>query len=178
MTDICQLTVSNAWQLLTTLIAYSQDPKQASFFFLPARCTAYRKSVSALSEGIDKAAEVMRVMVEQVKTQFPYWNASLGADHFYICAHDMGTEVVKTSDTDLWKNSIGLVNTADYSEPLFVPHKDISVPPHPGRGVVNWPVIGQGGATFDPLLRTQLAFMAGHPGRLEYIVTLYLLCYT
>ena len=166
MTDFCQLTVSNAWQLLTTQFSYSQDPKLASFFFLPARCTAYRKSVSALSEGIDKAAEVMRVMVEQVKTRFPYWNASLGVDHFYICAHDMGTEVVKTSDTDLWKNSIGLVNTADYSEPLFVPHKDISVPPHPGRGLVNWPVIGQGGATFDPLLRTQLAFMAGHPGRL------------
>lgn len=117
----------------------------------------------------------MQVMVEQVKARFPYWNASLGVDHFYICAHDMGTELVKTSDTDLWKNSIGLVNTADYSEPLFVPHKDISVPPHPGRGVINWPVIGQGGATFDPILRTQLAFMAGHPGRLAYYIAVFYL---
>ena len=156
---------------LTETLRYSfQDPKKATFFFLPSRCTAYRKSVSGLSEGIEKAAEVMRSMVEQVKVRFPFWNESLGTDHFYICAHDMGTELVKTSDTDLWKNSIGLVNTADYSEPLFVPHKDISLPPHPGRGVVNWPIVGQGGVTFDPSLRTRLAFMAGHPGRYMYSV--------
>ena len=104
-------------------------------------------------------------MLEDIKQRHPYWNQTLGMDHFYICAHDMGTELVKTSDPNLWKNSIGVVNTADSSEPMFVPHKDISLPPHPGRGTIDWAVIGQGGITFDPKLRKRLAFMAGHPGR-------------
>ena len=107
----------------------------------------------------------MSLMVNDVMVRFPYWNASLGTDHFYICAHDMGTELTKAADNNLLKNAIGLVNTADYSEPMFVPHKDISLPPHPGRGTVDWSLIGQGGANFDPWLRTKLAFMAGDATR-------------
>lgn len=143
----------------------SQDPNKATLFFLPSRCTAYRKSVAKLEEGVAKAATVMRDMVAQIKLSFPFWNESLGADHFYICAHDMGTEVAKLADTALWKNAIGLVNTADYSEEYFVSHKDISLPPHPGRGTIDWAAIGQGGATFDPYQRTKLAFMAGNAER-------------
>ena len=97
--------------------------------------------------------------------RYPYWNASLGMDHFYVCAHDMGTEVAQLADAHLWRNSIGLVNTADASEPSFIPHKDISIPPHPGRGTVDWALVGQGGATFDPALRTKLAFLAGEGSR-------------
>lgn len=135
------------------------------FFFIPSRCTAYRKSVSPLQQGIDRAAEVTRNMLQVIKRDFPFWNQTLGTDHFYICAHDMGTEVVKFSDPALWKNSIGLVNTADYSEKYFVPHKDISIPPHPGRGAVDWSTIGQGGMNLDPQRRTKLAFMAGNSDR-------------
>lgn len=97
--------------------------------------------------------------------RFPYWNASLGTDHFYVCAHDMGTEIAQLADPMLWKNSIGLVNTADASEPSYIPHKDISVPPHPGRGTVDWSLVGQGGATFDSIHRTKLAFLAGEGSR-------------
>ena len=89
----------------------------------------------------------------------------MGMDHFYVCAHDMGTEMAQLANLNLWKNSIGLVNTADASEPSFVPHKDISVPPHPGRGAVDWSLVGQGGATFDPFQRTKLAFLAGEGSR-------------
>ena len=77
----------------------------------------------------------------------------------------MGTEVTHLADSALWKNAIGLVNTADYSETYFVPHKDISIPPHPGRGTIQWALIGQGGATFDPYQRTKLAFLAGNDER-------------
>ena len=119
-----------------------------------------------LQTGIDKAASITSDMVRQVKHKFPFWNQTLGSDHFYICAHDMGTEVTKSSDPGLWKNSIGLVNTADYSEKYFIPHKDISLPPHPGKGTIDWSVMGQGGASFDPYQRTTLAFMAGNGERL------------
>ncbi len=126
--------------------------------------------MSNLAEGINKAADTMNQIVENVKLNYPYWNESLGTDHFYVCAHDMGTDLVKRSDPNLWKNSISLVNTADSSEPMFVPHKDISLPPHPGRGSINWAVIGQGGVPFDSKARTKLAFMAGHPGRCVYCI--------
>ena len=56
----------------------------------------------------------------------PYWNRSLGSDHFYICAHDMGADVAATADRNLMKNSIALVNTADYTEPYYIPHKVIT----------------------------------------------------
>lgn len=142
-----------------------QDPSKATLFFLPSRCTAYRKSVSGLKQGIEKAASTIRDMVTQIRSQFRFWNETLGTDHFYICAHDMGTEVAKLADVELWKNAIGLVNTADYSEQYFIPHKDISLPPHPGRGTIDWALMGQGGATFDPYQRTRLAFMAGNGER-------------
>ena len=86
---------------------------------------------------------VTKQMVEEIKQQYSYWNASLGSDHFYICAHDMGTSVASTADRGLFKNAVALVNTADSSEHFFVPHKDISVPPHPGRGKVEWHLIGR-----------------------------------
>ena len=143
----------------------TQIPEEATYFFLPTRCTAYRKSVHDLDTGIDIAADTTSKIVEHVKHQYTYWNTSLGVDHFYVCGHDMGTEVTKSADRNLWKNAIGVVNTADYSEPWFIPHKDISLPPHPGRGAVDWAVIGQGGAGFDSNLRSKLAFMAGHPSR-------------
>ena len=82
----------------------------------------------------------------------------------------MGTEISKLASAELWKNSIALVNTADYSEEYFIGHKDISLPPHPGRGTIDWSTIGQGGATFDPYQRTRLAFMAGRGDR--YVVSI------
>ena len=108
---------------------------------------------------------VTRRMVEEIKQQYPYWNASLGSDHFYICAHDMGTEVATLADVGLFKNAIALVNTADSSESMFVPHKDISVPPHPGRGGVGWDLIGQAGAEEEPGMRKTFLFYAGNTQR-------------
>ena len=53
----------------------------------------------------------------------PYWSNSEGADHFYICAHDMGAASANHADNGLLKNAIALVNTADYADSFFVPHK-------------------------------------------------------
>ena len=99
---------------------------------------------------MERAAALTRDMLRDVMTRLPYWNHPVGTDHFYICAHDMGTEVTRLADSALRKNAIGLVNTADYSEPYFDPHKDISIPPHPGRGTIEWAVIGQGGPPLTP----------------------------
>lgn len=141
------------------------DPELATFFLVPSRCTAYRKSVSNLKTGIQIASNITAEMVAHVIHHYPYWNASMGADHFYICAHDMGTRVTNFANQNLHRNAIALVNTADIMERTFMVHKDISVPVHPGRGSVLWSEIGQGGAPFDPHKRTKLAFVAGNLSR-------------
>lgn len=156
------------------IYVYHQDPHQATFFFLPAHCSSQYTSVRPLQQ---RTAHVTHNTVHQIKQDFPFWNQTMGTDHVYICAHDMGTEVadmgtevadsevVTFDDLDLWKNAIGLVNTADdLTKWYFVPHKDISVPPHPGRGTVDWSSVGQGVLNYS-LSRTTLAFMASHVKR-------------
>ncbi|XP_065889064.1 uncharacterized protein [Dysidea avara] len=142
-----------------------KEADQAHFYFIPTRCTAYRKSQlqNKRAEGELVAMKTTRDMVNHVIQAYPYWNRSSGADHFYICAHDMGTNVAKLSHIGLQTNAIALVNTADYSKPLFMAHKDISLPVHPGRGVVDWSKLGMGGAGIDPKDRTSLMFFAGNP---------------
>lgn len=155
--------------LFITLLSKSKfrtlDPTLATFFLIPARCTAYRKSVPNLKAGIQMASTITAEMVTHVMQHSPYWNASQGADHFYICAHDMGTRVTSAANQNLFRNAIAMVNTADILERTFVVHKDISVPPHPGRGSILWSKMGQGGAPFDPSKRVRLAFVAGNLSR-------------
>ena len=145
----------------------AQDADDAHFYFIPTRCTAYRKSQpqNMREAGETVAMETTRDMVNHLIQSYPYWNRSMGADHFYICAHDMGTNVAKLSHPGLLSNAIALVNTADYSKPTFVAHKDVSLPVHPGRGVVDWSILGMGGAGIDPKDRTDLMFFAGNPSR-------------
>ena len=50
---------------------------------------------------------------------YPFWSRSNGADHFYICAHEIGAGI----GDGVLKNAIALLNTADYSDPYFIPHK-------------------------------------------------------
>lgn len=148
-----------------SLCCLSQDPSEAIFFFIPTRCSAYRPWVEDLGLGNAMATNITAQMLQEIIWGYPYWNASLGADHFYICAHDMGTKVASRSDPNLFKNAIALVNTADSAAPFFVPHKDISIPPHPGRGFIAWHEIGLGGANIPNQERKTLLFFAGNATR-------------
>ena len=73
----------------------------------------------------------------------------------------MGGECAQLADDDLHKNAIGLFNTADYSEPWFVPHKDISLPHHPSRGENSLSIRGRK-VREGSMERTILAFFAGN----------------
>lgn len=116
--------------LLGKSVFRTTNPKEAHLFFMPFRCTAYRKYVEDRVEGGKLAMTTVAEYVNHVIQEYPYWNASAGSNHFYICAHDMGTSVAQLASPDLLKNAIALVNTADYSEPTYSPHKDIALPPN------------------------------------------------
>ncbi|XP_065833016.1 uncharacterized protein [Oscarella lobularis] len=143
----------------------TKSPAEASLFFIPTRCTAYRKSVRDRVEGGRVAARTVRRIVDWIKRTHPFWNSSLGVDHAYICSHDMGGECGQLADPNLHKNAVGLFNTADYADPWYIPHKDIALPPHPGRGVGSLSHTGRGGAGTKSVERTLLAFFAGNMKR-------------
>ena len=157
--------LSGDGEFLALVPLYLQDPREATFFFIPTRCSAYRPQVEDLGMGNAIATNVTARLLRDIIWKYPYWNASLGSDHFYICAHDMGTKVAALSDRNLFKNAIALVNTADAAAPLFVPHKDISIPPHPGRGTILWHELGLGGANVSWKFRNRLLFFAGNVTR-------------
>eukprot|EP00050_Salpingoeca_kvevrii_P019248 m.84042 g.84042 ORF g.84042 m.84042 type:complete len:449 (-) comp8328_c0_seq1:133-1479(-) len=145
----------------------TDNPDEATLFYVPVHCTAYRFSVRDRAEGQQVAESTGRRVIAHIAENWPYWNASHGADHFYLCAHDMGASVAAQADPDLLHNAIALVNTADLADPFFVAHKDIALPPHVGDGC---PTCTQGSGMRPaplpeqwpiPLDRPFLAFFAG-----------------
>nr|XP_026693130.1 probable glycosyltransferase At5g11130 [Ciona intestinalis] len=135
----------------------TQHPNLATFFFIPIRCSSYILDYPTEHEGLMEAKRVTANILHEIQTQYPYWSQSSGANHFYICSHDVGAKVAE----GLMKNAIGLVSTADYDDPYFIPHKDISIPPTPSSGLSNIHLIGKGGALVDVRGRNILAFFAG-----------------
>eukprot|EP00920_Eleutheroschizon_duboscqi_P011473 GHVT01027437.1.p1 GENE.GHVT01027437.1~~GHVT01027437.1.p1 ORF type:complete len:337 (+),score=15.99 GHVT01027437.1:462-1472(+) len=148
-------------QLLEKSTFRTKNPEEAHFFLRPIRCAALRNAINNRWDAQKFAERTASSILEDIKIRYPYWDRSLGSDHFYVCAHDMGASVTASADPNLQKNAIAVVNTADYNDSFFVPHKDISMPPHPEHGEGSLPETGHGGWDHDPSTRTTLAFFAG-----------------
>jgi len=135
----------------------TQDPEKASFFFLPFRCSSYILSQSTELKGLKVAREIIGKILSEVQQRFPYWNRSFGADHFYICAHQLGAEV----SGKILSKSIALLNSVDYQDPYFIPQKDISLPPSVEFKLEDQLLPIKGGSNIDPKTRIHLAYFAG-----------------
>ncbi|XP_034919246.1 probable glycosyltransferase At5g20260 [Populus alba] len=59
--------------------------------------------------------------------EFPYWNRTLGADHFYVSCAGLGYESDRNL-VELKKNSVQ-ISCFPVPDGKFVPHKDITLPP-------------------------------------------------
>ncbi|XP_020530561.1 probable glycosyltransferase At5g25310 [Amborella trichopoda] len=64
--------------------------------------------------------------VSLISSRHPFWNASLGADHFFLSCHDWAPHVSR-SNHNLYNTSIRVLCNANTSEG-FNPSKDISLP--------------------------------------------------
>lgn len=64
--------------------------------------------------------------VNSLISEYPYWNRTLGADHFFITCADIHV----TASERIWnlmKNSIRVMCSPSYNVE-YVPHKDVSLP--------------------------------------------------
>ncbi|GLT25785.1 hypothetical protein SLA2020_008940 [Shorea laevis] len=134
----------------------TKDPEKAHVFYLPFSVARMVQFVYVRdSHDFGPIKRTVIDYVELIARKYPYWNRSLGADHFMLSCHDWGPEA-SFSLPYLHKNSIRALCNANTSE-KFNPIKDVSMPEinlQTGKlkGLVGGP---------SPSRRPILAFFAG-----------------
>ncbi|XP_073027174.1 probable glycosyltransferase At5g03795 [Primulina eburnea] len=126
----------------------TDDPRHAHLFFIPLSCYKIRQKVSS-----HKQMElIVKNYVEGLILKHPYWNRTLGSDHFFVSCHDF--DLVATQGVHmLAKNSIRAVCSSSYRDE-FIPHKDFAVPQ------TNQP-FAQSAGGYDIQKRTILGYWEG-----------------
>ena len=91
----------------------THDPDQAHLFFIPFSPHISTRSLARL--------------IRTLRTDLPYWNRTLGADHFFLSSSGIGY-ISDRNVVELKKNAIQ-VSSFPVSPGKFIPHKDVSLPP-------------------------------------------------
>ncbi|KAG2730376.1 hypothetical protein I3843_01G283600 [Carya illinoinensis] len=91
----------------------THDAEEAHLFFVPFSSNLSTRSIARV--------------IRRFKETIPYWNRTLGADHFYLSCAGLGYE----SDRNLVELKKNAVQISCFPTPdgNFIPHKDISLPP-------------------------------------------------
>lgn len=127
----------------------TDDPEKAHMFFTPLSCHKMRGK----GTSYENMTIIVRDHVESLISEYPYWNRTLGADHFFVTYHDVGVRATERPPF-LIKNSIHVVCSPSYNVG-FIPHKDVALPQ-----VLQPFVLPAGGNDLEN--RTNLGFWAGH----------------
>lgn len=96
----------------------THNPEEAHLFFLPFPPDLSTRSIARL--------------VRTIRTELPFWNRTLGADHFFLSSAGVGY----SSDRNVVELKKNAVQLSSFPTPAgkFTPHKDIKLPPLSG-----WP---------------------------------------
>ncbi|XP_073144712.1 probable glycosyltransferase At5g03795 [Henckelia pumila] len=128
----------------------TQRPEEAHFFFMPFSINAMRNHALLHSESA--ISNFIAQYILRISSEFEFWNASGGSDHFFICCHSVGREAA-SNNFALRNNAIQITCSSNYFQRLYSAHKDIALPqvwPRPHNQFLN------------PLnARNKLVFFAG-----------------
>ncbi|GAU15997.1 hypothetical protein TSUD_338680 [Trifolium subterraneum] len=134
----------------------TRDPEKAHVFFLPYSVAEMVQFVYVRDSNDDSPLrKTIADYIDVISKKYPYWNRSLGADHFMLACHDWGPQTSRAVP-NLYKNSMRALCNANTSEG-FKPSKDASIPEINLRtGTMK----GLSGGP-SPSKRSLLAFFAG-----------------
>ncbi|MQL79022.1 hypothetical protein Taro_011452 [Colocasia esculenta] len=131
----------------------TENPDKADLFFIPISCHKMRgKGISYENMTI-----IVQNYVESLIAKYPYWNRTLGADHFFVTCHDVGVRATEGLHF-LVKNSIRVVCSPSY-DVGYIPHKDVALPQ-----VLQPFALPAGGNDIENRLRLHICF-SGFLGR-------------
>ncbi|KAJ0040534.1 hypothetical protein Pint_27722 [Pistacia integerrima] len=131
----------------------TQDPDQAHLFFIPISCHKMRGK----GTSYENMTIIVKDYLDGLIGKYPYWNRTLGADHFFVTCHDVGVRATEGVPF-LVKNAIRVVCSPSY-DVSFIPHKDVALPQ-----VLQPFALPRGGNDMENSLicRKTLGFWAGH----------------
>ncbi|XP_057779312.1 probable glycosyltransferase At5g03795 [Salvia miltiorrhiza] len=134
----------------------TRDPQKAHLFLVPLSVqsiVAYAYVIH--NRAWDPLRNIAIDYINLISTNHPYWNRTLGHDHFIIGCHDW-TPKVSRGVAHLYKNSIRVLCNANTSEG-FKPETDVSMPEiHLPEGTTEGLIGGPGAEK-----RSILVFYAG-----------------
>ncbi|KAJ8528919.1 hypothetical protein K7X08_030659 [Anisodus acutangulus] len=127
----------------------TKDPSNADLFFLPFSIARLRHDPRV---GINGIKDFIKSYIFNISHEYPYWNRTNGADHFYVACHSIGRFAMEKV-IDVKINAIQVVCSSGYFVSAYIPHKDASLPQI-------WPRPG-GDPNLAPYKRKKLGFFAG-----------------
>lgn len=100
-------------------------PEEANFFFMPFSINAMRNH--PLLHSASSISDFVAQYTTTISSQFTFWNASAGADHFYVCCHSIGRDAASKHPA-LHNNAIQVTCSSSYFQRLYITHKDVGLP--------------------------------------------------
>eukprot|EP00253_Pinus_taeda_P005818 PITA_05818 len=102
------------------------NPEDAHVYFLPFSVTFMVSYIYKSNYDVTPLTRFVRDYIDVVAHKYPFWNRSLGADHFMLSCHDWGP-LASMGNPLLYNNSIRVLCNANTSEG-FNPTKDATLP--------------------------------------------------
>ncbi|XP_059432362.1 probable glycosyltransferase At5g03795 [Corylus avellana] len=144
----------------------TRNPEDALVFFLPFSVVSMVHHLyEPDSYDVHPIRRVVVDYIDAIARRHPFWNRSLGADHFMLSCHDWGPRV-SSFVPHLFHRSIRVLCNANTSEG-FNPSKDASLPE---INLLTGKTTGLVGG-LSPSRRSVLAFFAGRlHGHIRYLL--------